>query len=241
MTPDRPGQWGFVTLTAPGVAEGMVWSEDCGHLEGECSGELGCVVEPIVAAHWNGTAPRRWSDFVTYLRRILGCDVQFFGAWEPQKRGVLHRHAVMWVERPMSQRRMRAAVRLAARSWAFGTQLRVDVIDSEAAGRAAWYLAKYCTKTADGVDGVRLLDVRTGELKRCQGFRSWSSSRRWGDSMGRVRERQRAWVQSAGASGSVRRQPDAGAAGLDPKGGSSTACVAEGAPAMRVDAAGVVS
>lgn len=208
----RFGQYFFVTLTAPGV-DVLPWDPGaCRHAaEVPCSGKLGCQVDGFDAAVWNGTAPRRWSWFVTYLRRRLGENVQYCGVWEYQLRGVLHRHLLLRVERPTSQRRVMAACRGAARRWEFGSQVDVKAITGDAA-REASYLAKYSAKSADAIDGRVVLDVRTGELKEKRGFRPWSCSRSWGESMKAVRERQRAWAVASG------RQPAAtpgGGAALD--------------------------
>jgi hypothetical protein len=146
---------------------------------------------------------------MTYLRRRLGEQVQYCGVWEWQERGVLHRHFLMRVERPTTERRVRAAVRGAGRRWGFGSQYDVQSIDGDA-GREAWYCAKYASKTVDAVDGRPLLDVRTGELRASRGFRAWSASRSWGDSMRVVKARQCAFAR-AGASGG--RHDHAGPAG----------------------------
>jgi hypothetical protein len=135
---------------------------------------------------------------MTYLRRRLGEQVQYCGVWEYQDRGVLHRHFLMRVERPTTDRRVRAAVRGAARRWEFGTQYDVQSITGDAA-RQVWYVAKYAAKTADAIDGRPSLDVRTGELRETRGFRAWSASRQWGDTMRSVKERQRCHARAAGA------------------------------------------
>lgn len=120
--PDRPDGFFFITLTAPGEADGLVWDRTmCGHQEGECSGEKGCKVEAVPMAEWNATAPQRWSWFVTDMRRDLKRDLQFCGSWEVQARGALHRHALVWCP-GVTTRRFRAAVRLCRRRWGFGQQ-----------------------------------------------------------------------------------------------------------------------
>jgi hypothetical protein len=57
---------------------------------------MGCKVERMAAAMWNGAAPQSWSWLVTEMRRLLsGYDVQFWKCWETQSRGLLHVHAII--------------------------------------------------------------------------------------------------------------------------------------------------
>ena len=144
--------------------------------------------------------------------------------WEWQQRGVLHRHFLVRVERATSERRVRAAVRGAGRRWGFGAQYDVQSITGDAA-RQVWYCAKYASKTVDAVDGRTVLDVRTGEMKASRGFRAWSCSRQWGDTMKTVRQRQAAWARAAGGLPSSLLPGAAGGAegvALDPNSEIST-------------------
>jgi hypothetical protein len=149
---------------------------------------------------------------MTYLRRRIGEQVQYCGVWEYQDRGVLHRHFLLRVERPISDKRVRAAVRGAARRWEFGTQFDVQSITGDCA-RQVWYVAKYAAKTVDAVDGRPVLDVRTGEIKDTRGFRAWSASRQWGDTMKSVKERQRCHAQATGRAHGATATALAAAAG----------------------------
>ncbi len=196
----RFGEYFWCTITAPG-ADSLPWDSDlCNHRPDlACSGKLGCQVAGFDAAVWNGTGPRRWSWFVTYLRRRLGEQVQYCGVWEYQARGVLHRHFLLRIERATSEKRVRAAVRGAARRWEFGSQYDVQSITGDCA-RQVWYVAKYAAKTVDAVDGRPVLDVRTGEIRETRGFRAWSASRQWGDTMKSVKERQRCHARAAGGA-----------------------------------------
>jgi hypothetical protein len=215
----------FCTLTAPGVADGLTWDPSvCRHgPDVECSGKRGCRTDVVPAAIWNGTAARRKSWFFTYLRRRLG-PLEYFAVWEDQQRGVLHMHFVIRLARPTSTKRVRAAVRNSGRRWGFGSQYDVRAIKGETAGQAAWYVAKYSTKTADSISGRLMLDPRTGELAPSKRFRVWSSSRQWGDSMRTVRARQCAWAQATARQRSA--APGAGGA-LDSKREISTGPVTE--------------
>jgi hypothetical protein len=141
---------------------------------------------------------------MTYLRRRLGEEVQYCGVWEYQERGVLHRHFLLRIERPTTEKRVMAAVRGAARRWGFGTEYTVESITGDCA-RQVSYVAKYAAKTVDAVDGRPVLDVRTGEMKETRGFRAWSASRQWGETMKAVKERQRSFCRS-GALMAVGRQ-----------------------------------
>lgn len=220
---DRPSGFFFVTLTAPGC-DVLRWDVDrCGHAAdgSECSGDLGCTVDRIDGGIWNARAPQRWSHFVTELRRRLRCDVQFFGSWETQKRGMLHRHAILWVAPGVTARRVRAAVRVAAPRYGFGRQWKCDPIAGDTArelARKAGYVAKYATK---GGDLAVSLDVATGELRE-GGYRRWSASRRWGQTIASVRAERVAWaIAQAAIRAAV---PDA--VGLPPGGRCDAAGVA---------------
>ena len=190
---DRPSGFFFVTLTAPGVDGGLLWDQSCGHREGECSGEKGCRVERVPMGIWNSTAPQRWSWFVTELRRQTKLDVQFAGTWETQARGALHRHALIWCA-GITDRRFRAAVRLCASRYGFGRQFDVQLISSSDAreqARKAGYCAAYVTKAGER---ATTMSVETGELK-VGGYRTWSASRRWGQTIKYIRAEQRAWAE----------------------------------------------
>jgi len=168
-------------------------------------------------AAWNGRAPQRWSHFVTEMRRQLKRPVQFCGAWEVQGRGALHRHVLMWCP-GVTQKRFRAAVRLCAHRYGFGRQHDVQAVsgdDAREIARKAGYCAAYCTK---GGDRAKLLNTETGEIRR-GGYRPWSASRGWGQTMKAIRAEQRAWVQEqrAAADQSPATAGPGGAAALDLK------------------------
>ncbi len=217
FSPDRPDGFFFVTLTAGGEADGLEWDRDrCGHSPGECSGDKGCVVEAVPMAQWNASAPQRWSWFVTEMRRQLKRPLQFCGSWEVQARGALHRHVLVWCP-GVTQRRFRAAVRLCSRRYDFGRQFDVQSIkgtDAREVARKAGYCAAYCTK---GGDRAESLNMSTGEIKR-GGYRPWSASRGWGQTMKAIREEQVAWVQerlAAALSPASEAAGPGGAAALD--------------------------
>lgn len=209
---DRLAERGWwVTLTAPG-ADVLPWDRAlCSHSAGvPCSGKIGCQVEAEALAIWHDQLGQRWSWFVTELRRELDCDVQFFKTWEPQDRGALHAHSMMRTDEPLTERRMVAAVKAAALRWGFGEQVKcemVDLGDTLQAAKCAGYCAKYSSKGADALPSVRRLNCATGEVRH-GGYRSWSSSRRWGDTMASVKLRRCQWAASMAAARTA-------AAGLD--------------------------
>jgi hypothetical protein len=193
---DRPEGVFFLTLTAPGQAL-LPWDRSvCTHVAGlPCSGPLGCRVERIAAAIWNESAPRRWNDFTTDLRRLLpGVDVQSAGSWETQERGMLHRHSLVSAA-GVSHKRMAVCVRSLARKHGFGTRSDVQSITAEegrAISRASGYIASYVTK---GGERASLMDWRTSEIREDgRGYRAWSQTRRWGPTLASVRAERRAWV-----------------------------------------------
>lgn len=214
---DDGSQVGLLTLTAPG-ADALPWdTELCGHLEdgSECSGKSGCKVQAVPLALWHASLARRWSWFVTYLRRYLPeCDVQFLKVYERQHRDALHVHACVRIVGPCTPRRFRAAVRLCALRWGFGRQFDWSPVSSDrSAARAGGYVAKYCTKGYDTLGDVPMLNLVTGEL-RCGALRVWSASSRWGDSMRVCRARRLAWWAAKGGGGANPAQP-AAVGGLD--------------------------
>jgi len=153
----------------------------------------------MAAALWRADIGQRWAWFVTEMRRQLGVEVEFFKTWELQARGVLHAHIMFRVGPGVSERRVRAALRLARLRWGFGQQMKVDVInlsDSLQAARVAGYCAKYASKNADALPDVCRLDRSTGEL-RSGGLRSWSSSRSWGSTMSAVKLKRCQWAVAA--------------------------------------------
>ena len=134
---------------------------------------------------------------MTDLRAFVG-EVHFFKTWELQKRGMLHLHAMMRAT-TVTDRRFRAAVRLCARRYGFGREVdvqSVDMTDERAVARRAGYCAKYVTKASDSLPAVLRLNVITGELIE-GGYRPWSASRQWGDTMRMTKLRRRLWAVGA--------------------------------------------
>jgi hypothetical protein len=146
----------------------------------------------------------------------LGVDVQYFKAFEAQRRGAQHAHCMFRFVGAATDRRIRAALRLAAYRWGFGKQLKVDVVDLSnelQIARTAGYCAKYAAKSADA--DRAMIDTTTGELVTLH-LRTWSKSTRWGESMKSIRAAQCAWASAAaGARQGVAVVPPGGEAALD--------------------------
>jgi hypothetical protein len=115
---------------------------------------------------------------------------------------------------------LEAAIRFLAVKHGFGSELTLEWSDRDVMGRGAarcaGYMAKYMTKAADEVFAHkwRRVDRCTGEYSEHH-LRSWSASRKWGDTMKAIRERQRTWaasVASACAPACVRAGDAAGVA-----------------------------
>lgn len=147
----------LLSVTPPGVAEGLVWDESiCWHLGPHThSGRRGCRVVAEVADRWNQQAEASWSRLhqaaMARVRRRFGSgSVLVAKAWEPQARGPLHLHAAL-VYSPGREMAMTdayvAAVRELVPRHGFGF---VDLSKPKAnahALSAAAYLSKYIGKS----------------------------------------------------------------------------------------------
>ncbi|CAN5469982.1 hypothetical protein BH10ACT2_BH10ACT2_11370 [soil metagenome] len=154
------------------------------------------------------------------LRREVGSGVtvEFFKTWEPQDRNALHAHAPMRVSGAITARRFEAAVRLCARRNGFGRQCKVDPLsshDERGVARAAGYVAKYVTKSADALPDLVSVSA-DGEMKT-GGLRSWSASRGWGLKMCDLAAARRAYACALGGDAGAAGAPLASEASLDPK------------------------
>jgi len=165
---------GMVTVTAPGVAGGLVWDEEWCAWRGRHrhSGREGCRVRRDVAAVWNEAAPEHWRKLHRRARQAASRYAQRAGCpswgvlarmWEFQRRGVLHVHVVLPMttaaERRVSRVYAEQLARLAV-EYGFGNAhlgergtdgRTLSVMGSEKAGR---YLASY----------IAPIDGRSGKL-----------------------------------------------------------------------------
>lgn len=178
----------FLTLTAPGTEDHKRWyqgkrphrRQDCAcHLHGETDGT------------WNAQESKCWNRLRTSLTRDR--QVIFVGAVETQKRGMLHRHVLLFVDEVLTH----AEIQAYALAAGYGCVLDLEPVRS--AAKAARYIAKYVTK-ASGDRAVipwEVVNDATGELtgKRAT-YRLWSSSRRWGVTMKEIKATQAAQARA---------------------------------------------
>lgn len=225
----------FLTLTAPGVRRHRIAGLKSAPLCG-CTPAGG-----VNLAAWNSTAGERFNWFMTYLRRHLG-DVQYARAAECQQRGALHFHVLVRLPPGVAMSRALWAkgdphcwLRKLAMRWGFGCVMDLQSVDISSSG-AAWYCAKYASKSVDQREQLPWLD-QTGEVvSGCSRYRVWSASRRWGLTMAAIRRAQAAWWSSEAARSAEAEPVSAAATGgpagrkaggaLDPSAGSYTAWAA---------------
>lgn len=203
---DRPAERVFMlTLTAPGDRQHTL-----------PNGKV-CPCTPaggVNLAEWNGGVGRRWSDFVTYLRRWIG-DVQYCKAAECQQRGAVHFHALLRCDRDLTGRVR--ALRALAIHHGFGHEIDVQPVRDM---RAAGYCSKYASKSVDDRQQCPWKDPETGALGTAMRIRTWTASRRWGVTMAALRQQQQAWATGGSPAGAAPAPAPAGA--LDPYSESST-------------------
>lgn len=203
------GYW--CALTAPGKDKLPFDLAQCRHSSGvKCSGkDHGCVVEADALARWHAELPMHWMHFMTALRKLLNpgltgppsswpIQVEYFKTYEPQDRGALHAHFMVRVSGVVTHTRFVRCFVKAARQNDFGPVKhceQIDLSDERQVARKAGYCAKYSTKCADVLPTVRRLSA-AGEVTM-GGIRSWSASRKWGDSMKLVHARRCQWARGA--------------------------------------------
>lgn len=196
----------FVTLTAPGNDQHSMPSGDV------------CPCTPpggVNLAAWNATSGKRWSRFVQELRRETGAELQYFKGVEVQKRGAVHFHSLFRVPKGHGGRHWPRTIRVLAIKHGFGHEIDAAPVPDE---KVAGYIAKYAAKATADRDALPWCDRETGEVRIGHGrYRVWSSSRRWGVSMGAVRRGQQAWtierirfVQNEGGAAPGGAAPGAG-------------------------------
>jgi hypothetical protein len=150
------GEAVLLTVTAPGV-ETLDWDRSLCIVDGphECSGRLGCQVDPKMAEVWNETAQERFTAAQREAKRRADKALRRLGSklrisklcswWELQKRGVLHPHVVLPTETAEERYWSRAYVEawreLAARYW-FGFVDGWEKISREPL--SASQLGRYC-------------------------------------------------------------------------------------------------
>ena len=178
----------FLTVTGPGVSEHRRWFQGKRPRDrAVCT----CHESRVTDGHWNTQESACWNRLRTALTRDR--QVIFVGAVETQKRGVLHRHVMLFTDRVLTHEE---AQRLALAA-GYGCVLDLESVAS--VGKAARYIAKYVTKSSGDRSVIpwERLDPATGELvgKRAT-YRLWSSSRTWGVTMREIKSTQSAQARA---------------------------------------------
>ena len=167
----------FGTFTAPSDVHRMPSGDVCP-----------CSIEGFDLAEWNTSHSMRWNHLRTLLRREYP-ELQFFRGVEPQKRGALHDHVMIWSRYEISLQTLR---KLAVRA-GFGHEVYCPEV-RPGSTQCAYYVSKYVTKACDSRSVVPWLgdvvDFDTGEVTEGlvdARYRTWSQSRDWGTTMAAVR------------------------------------------------------
>lgn len=187
----------LLTLSAPSDLGAHCMKPGCHVRDGRCAHAM-CPCTPVGGvdlAEWNAGHQACWNRFRTTLRRehpsvefMRGVEVQD-GKRGGTARGALHDHVIVWSAEPLDVKQLRA--------WAMraGYGHSVDLAEFQpGTRRAAYYVSKYVTKSADERAEVPwagdVVDLASGEVTRGQveaRYRTWSQSQDWGDSMVTVR------------------------------------------------------
>ena len=181
----------FVTLTAPGnpAPDHRRW------VQGKKGGGRSCSCwdHGLAMGEWNAQESSAWNRLRLALSRLSDGSLTYIGSVETQKRGALHRHVVLNVDRPLFPEEVQELALAAG----YGCTYDVQVINS--AQKAAWYISKYVTKAAGERSEIPwiadVLDKTTGEIRRMKTtatFRSWSAAQSWGFTLKGLREIARA-------------------------------------------------
>jgi hypothetical protein len=165
----------FLTLTAPGHSTHRRWYQG---RRPTSRPACDCHEHGLSDGMWNAQESACWNRLRTSLARDR--DVIFVGAVETQKRGMLHRHVMLFTDDLLTHEEVQRLALAAG----YGCVLDLEPVRSSA--KAARYISKYVTK-ASGDRAVipwERLDLASGELTgRRATYRLWSSSRRWGVTM----------------------------------------------------------
>lgn len=195
---DAAAPGGTLTMTAPGVGRHCRRHRRCNG-DGDHCDPCPCSVDHFDAAEWNATLGERWNRLLQAIRRGEASpkrngqrdpqDVQYFRVYEPQKRGLLHIHAVLvsgdGEPIRLSERKLRALLI----AHGFGHSFKWDPMTASKheAQKLGGYLAKYVSKTTDERASVPWRHP-SEDPHRGRMFRTWVASRRWRCSMRDVRK-----------------------------------------------------
>ena len=170
-----PNQVHFLTFTAPGNDVHFI------------RGQVVCPCTPpggVDLRVWNGRAAKQFNRLKQDLERKYGVRFEHFRAVECQERGALHYHVAVRSTQPVLIKKSK--VRALAIKHGFGHEVDVQAVTDE---RCASYMSKYVSKSSDERGAVPYMHPVTGEIGPGR-WRTWSSSRGWGDSMKMVRAQQ---------------------------------------------------
>jgi len=186
----------FLTLSAPGEHEHRQWRQGRG---GSDRPECDChrVWETQQRGDWNSQESKCWNRLRLALSRLSEGSFTYIGSVEVQKRGMLHRHVVLNMDRPL----LPAEVGQLALTAGYGCVHDLQPILS--ATKAAWYISKYVTKSSGDREKVPwrapVLDEETGEVRvmdTIPTFRTWSAAQSWGYTLKGLREIARLQAQA---------------------------------------------
>lgn len=175
----------FLTVTAPGSTDHRVWVQ--GKQRGRSRPECSCHLHGMSKGEWNRQESKCWNRLRTALARDR--ELIYAGAVETQKRGLLHRHVVVFTDRPLTF----AEAQERALAAGYGCVLDIERLDSVT--KAGRYLSKYVTKsTAERAEVpwvTTMVNHETGEVEEVSvraTFRLWSSARKWGITMRELKD-----------------------------------------------------
>lgn len=186
----------FLTLSAPGENEHRQWVQG---KPGPNRPHCDChrVWETQQRGDWNAEESANWNRLRTALSRFAEGSLTYIGSVEVQERGMLHRHLVINLDRPL----LPTDVGQLALTAGYGCVHDLQPIRE--ASRAAWYISKYVTKSSGDRENVPwradVLDEETGEVQRLETaatFRTWSAARSWGFTLKGLREIARVQAQA---------------------------------------------
>lgn len=186
----------FLTLTAPGNAPHKRWVQG---KQGKPRPVCHCHAGALHLSEWNPGESACWNRLRLALNRLTDGSLTYVGAVEVQKRGALHRHLVLHVDRPL----LPEEVQVLALAAGYGCVYDLQVLTNP--GQVAHYVSKYVTKSAGAREEVPWLadvvDKDTGEIRAmltAATFRTWSAAQSWGYTMKGLRAVMRAQAEARG-------------------------------------------
>lgn len=169
----------FLTLTAPGFLPHRRWRQ--GAQKRGPRPSCDCHDNGLTMAEWNPGESARWNRLRLALSRLVDGSLTYIGAVEVQKRGALHRHVVINVDRVL----LPAEIQALALAAGYGCVFDLQVLTS--AAQVSRYISKYVTKSSGARGNVPWLadvtDRDTGEVRTLHTtptFRTWSAAHSWG-------------------------------------------------------------